>query len=198
MAGRADRIATIIAGVLRQAIADSGAERVILLADGSPEAELLTAMLQPRLGGGFATREAAGPRWPELLDAWANAAHEQPGALVAAASNKTAALLGAALPGPLLPLGDVWASQVQALCGAWSGPPELRQLSNRAGSIESLDAALATVVDRRRMPHEAGALLAPDVAGTLLALWERGRFARRHLGLVPKLGQRTIGVDLFD
>ncbi len=198
MAGRADRIATIIAGVLRQAVADSGANRVILLADGSPEAELLTAMLQPRLGGGFATRAAAGPSWSELLDAWAHAARDEPGALVAAASNKTAALLGAALPGPLLPLGDLWASQVQALCGAWSGPPELQQLSDRAGGIESLDAALATLVDRRRMPQEAGALLAPDVAGTLLALWERGRFARRHLGLVPKLGQRTIGVDLFD
>jgi len=198
MAGRADRIAAIIAGVLRQAIADSGAERVILLADGSPEAELLAATLGPRLGSRFATQDAGGPAWPELLEAWARVVREQPGALVAAATNKTAALLGAALPGPVLPLGDLWASQVQALCGSWSGPPELQQLADRAGGIEVLDAALATLVDRRRPPHEAGALLAADAAGTLLALWERGRFARRRLGLVPKLGQRTIGVDLFD
>ncbi|HEU5210255.1 MAG TPA: hypothetical protein VFU06_12750 [Longimicrobiales bacterium] len=195
---RSARIAGVIAGVLRQAIVDSGADQMVLLADGSPEAGLLASMLEPRLGASFRAREVSGAGWPELLDGWAGVVREQPRALVAAASNKTAALLGGALPGPLLPLGDLWASQVQALCGAWSGPRELQELAGRAGGIDALDAALAMLVDRRRLPEEATAVLPDDAAGTLLALWERGRFARRRLGLVPKLGARTIGVDLFD
>lgn len=192
------RVGGVIAGVLRQAIGDSGAERCVLLADGSPEAELLADLLEPRLGGSFRTAPAEGPSWPELLDAWARVARDEPGALVAVATNKTAALLGGALPGPVLPLADLWASQVQVLCSAWSATPAVHELAERAGGVDRLDAALAMLVDRRRMPQEASAVLSGDVGGTLLALWERGRFARRRLGLVPKLGTRTIGVDLFD
>ena len=177
------RIGGVIAGVLRQAIADSGAERCVLLADDSPEAGLLVDLLEPRLGGSFRTASAEGSGWPELLDAWARVDRDEPGALVAVATNKTSALLGGALPGPVVPLADLWASQVQALCG---------------DAVDRLDDALAMLVDRRRTPQEASALVSGDVGGTLLALWERARFARRRLGLVPKLGTRTIGVDLFD
>ncbi len=192
------RIGGVIAGVLRQAIADSGAERCVLLADDSPEAGLLVDLLEPRLGGSFRTISAEGSGWPDLLDAWARVDRDEPGALVAVATNKTSALLGGALPGPVVPLADLWASQVQALCGAWSATPAVHELAERAGGIDRLDDALAMLVDRRRTPQEASALVSGDVGGTLLALWERARFARRRLGLVPKLGTRTIGVDLFD
>lgn len=195
---RRSRVAGVIAGVLTQAIADSGADSCILLADGSPEAGLLAELLASRLDGSFRTAPADGAGWPQLLESWARVARDQPGALVAVATNKTAAVLGGALPGPVLPLADLWASQVHALCGAWSGPAAVHELAERAGGIDALDRALAMLVDRRRMPQEASALLPADVGGTLLALWEKGRFARRRLGLVPKLGTRTIGVDLFD
>ena len=198
MERRADRIAGVIAGVLRQALADSRAGRIVLLADGSPESGLLAAMLEPRLGSSFAVQEVGGAGPPALLEGWARVAGAQPDSLVAVATNKTAALLGGALPGPLLPFGDLWASQVQALCGGWSGPPEVHELAERAGGVDALDGALALLVDRRRLPHEATAALPADVGGTLLALWERARFARRRLGLVPKLGTRTNGGALFE
>src|SRR5690606_37887931 len=122
MERRADRIAGVIAGVLRQALADSRAGRIVLLADGAPESGLRAAMLEPRLGSGFAGQEVGGGGPQGLRGGWARGAGAQPDSVVAGATTKAAALLGGALPGPLLPFGDLWASQVRALCAGWSGP----------------------------------------------------------------------------
>jgi hypothetical protein len=63
--------------------------------------------------------------------------------------------------------------------------------------VDVLDAALERLVDGRESPSAALAALGPD-ADEILRLYERGRYYRLRPGLVPKLGARTIGVDLFD
>lgn len=198
MQDRAGNIGSIIAGVVAQALEDARADALVLIADGSPEGALAERLLRPHLGERLVQAQAASPAPTGVLEAWARAAASHPSALVAVPTSKTGALLGAALPGPLLPLGDLWASQVAALCGAWSAPRPICDLVAAAGGIDVLDGALAALVDQRRHPEEAVSSLPDDVAGTLLALWDAARFVRRRLGLVPKLGARTIGVDLFD
>lgn len=198
MKERTERIGRVIAGVLEQALEDARAPVLVLLADGSPEAALIEALVRPRLGARLVLIPSRTAAPGDLLAAWAYAAAAHPTALVALSASKTVALLGGALPGAVLPLGDLWASQVAALCGGWSAPPSIRSLAQSAGGIEALDDALQALVDRRLHPAAACARLPGELGGTLLALWEDTRFARRFTGLVPKLGARTIGVDLFD
>jgi hypothetical protein len=195
---RRERIGAVIAAVLDQACRDARATGIVLLHDGTPEAALVADLIRPRLAGRLAITAAASPALPDLIAAWAEAAASHPDALVAAAPNKTVALLGGAPATPLLPLADLWASQIAALCGTWSAPGNLRELAERAGGIDRLDDALSDFVDGRLPWDQTLARLGPDLAGTVLALWNDTRFARRRLGLVPKLGARTIGVDLFD
>lgn len=198
MEAREARLAAVIGGVMQQALDDARAPALVLIDDGSPEAVLVERLLAPVLADRFGVLSADGATPAELLRAWARVAATRPGALVAVAANKTAALLGGALPGPLLPLGDVWATQVAELAGGWSAPERVRALAHAAGGIEPLDRALQACVDRRQPAADAFAGLPEGQRGTLLALWEDTRFARRRLGLVPKLGTRTIGTDLFD
>lgn len=208
---RLARITRVIVGVLVQALEDARATELVLLDDGSPEAALIATMLGssgkhgaaagagPDVAAVRLVRERATSFEPgDLLAAWSRAAAARPAALVAQPVNKTAALLGGALPGVVLPLGDLWASQVAALAGQWSAPAPVRSLAEAAGGIDSLDQALQALVDRRIHPDAACAGLPAGVRGTLLALWDDTRFARRFTGLVPKLGTRTLGVDLFD
>jgi hypothetical protein len=120
------------------------------------------------------------------------------GLLAAHPVNKTTLLLGGAPPPePLLPLGDLYASRVAALAGGWSGPPALRRLAERAGGIAALDTALAGLLEERREAEDALAALPPEAAAEVRARLAAGRFHLRRLGLVPKLGARTPGVDLF-
>lgn len=198
MDAREGRLGAVIGGVMRQALDDARAPALVLIDDGSPESGLLERILAPALHDRFGVLSADGAMPADLLRAWARIATTRPGALVALAVNKTAALLGGALPGPVLPFGDVWASQVAELAGGWSAPERVRALAQSVGGIAPLDRALQALVDRRLPAVQACAGLPADQHGTLLALWEDTRFARRRTGLVPKLGPRTIGIDLFD
>src|SRR5690606_16030915 len=107
-------------------------------------------------------------------------------------------LLAAAVPPePLIPLGDLYASEVERLAGSWSAPPEVAALADLAGGIDRLDAALIEHLDRRRPAEAALASLPPAARAAVLDALETGRFARRRIGLVPKLTTRTLGVDYF-
>jgi hypothetical protein len=111
--------------------------------------------------------------------------------------NKTALLLGGALPPErILPLGDVWASQVQEMAGGWSAPDAVVALAARAGGIEVLDAALARWLERR----DTAALdeLPADVRDEVRARFAAGRADRVHPVVVPRLTARTLGADLFE
>jgi hypothetical protein len=206
----AQALAAVVGQVVRRAVADAGAAGVALLDDATPEAALAAAWLAAALGDEGVRSIAAPP--PEAGAAAADAGlvraerHRMMLRLAAAAAgmlaahpvNKTTLLLaGAPPPEPLLPLGDLYASRVAALAGGWSGPPALRRLAERAGGIAALDAALAGLLEERREAEEALAALPPAVAEEVLACLAAGRFHRRRLGLVPKLGGRTPGMDLF-
>lgn len=208
---REGRIAEVVAAVARQALADWGVSRVALADDGSPEAGLAARLLEGLGAGAPARLRADDPRVEPLLHALramqpeARAAREaagilarlEPDALAAAPENKTALLLGGALPPePFLPLGDLYACEVAELCGDWSGPEELRELAEAAGGIARLDAALRAWLDRR----DPSALdrLPAAVAEETRRRFARGRAARFAVRLVPKVGYRTLGVDLFE
>jgi hypothetical protein len=133
----------------------------------------------------------------QVLGVW-RFVHEHSG-LIAHPCSKTALLLGSRPPqADLFPLGDLYASQVARLAGGWSVPEDLRGLVARAGGIDVLDAALARLVDGREPAAAALDSLDGDIAGEVLRLYERGRYYRLRPRLVPKLGARTLGVDLFD
>jgi len=205
------RIAGIVGAVARQALRDRGAGRIALLDDGGPEADLAARMLADALGADAVVRVGASEAEVESVlhlspGAEPGALRREirrlkarlvAGALAANPANKTALLLDGALPPePLLPLGDLWASEVAQLGGGWSAPPEVARIAEDAGGIGALDDALRARVDRRdprgldRLPPAAA-----DAAGRALAA---GRAWRTHPAVVPKLGARTIGADLYE
>jgi hypothetical protein len=133
--------------------------------------------------------------------------------LTAHPANKTALLLGRSIPPePLLPLGDLYATDIEQLTGSWSGPPELHELADlirreeRAGivadilpasGIYQVDSTLRAMFERWVPAEEAVADLPAACRGPFLEAVQRGRFWRERAGLIPKLTTRTIGIDLF-
>lgn len=209
--GRLDRVGEVVRAVARQALRDHGARRVALLDDGGPEAGLAARLLAPLGEGALVRIPASSGEVEPLLHLlggehgvervaleWARLrARLEPDVLSAAPWNKTALLLGGALPpDPFLPLGDLWASEVEELAGGWSAPEEVRALAEGAGGVARLDAALRDCFDRR----DPAALesLPGEVRGWVERLLARGRASRLFPRLVPKLGPRTLGVDLFE
>lgn len=221
----AERVAGVIGGVMREAVRAAGVGLVVLLDDGSPEAQLAHDWCVAALGANFVAlargngiaqslvrRPGGDPPAGALaalepavlieearrLEARLIAQAAAQGALLANPANKTALLLGtAALPEPLLPLGDLYATDMLALAGAWSAPPPVRALAELAGGIEALDGALRAHFDERRPLDEALTRVRPEARAPLATALSGARFARRRLGLVPKLGPRTLGLDLF-
>ena len=208
---RLARIAGIVGAVARQALMDRGAQRVALLDDGGPEADLSARMLARALGDDGVIRVTASDAEVESVlhlspGAAAEAVRHEvrrmrarltPGALPAHPGNKTALLLNARLPPePLLPLGDLWASEVAELAGGWSAPPAVCRMAEQAGGIAALDDALRAYVDRRD-PHGLDAL-PREAAEAVRSALAAGRAARMYPVIVPKVGTRTLGVDLFE
>ncbi|HSU13426.1 hypothetical protein [Longimicrobium sp.] len=208
---REPRIAAIAGAVARQALADRGASRIALLDDGGPEAELAARMLVSTLGADAVLRitvadgemESVLHLAPEVSrEQWAEEMRRMRArlavdAIAAHPANKTALLLGGELPPePLLPLGDLWASEVAALAGRWSAPEPVRRIAEAAGGIEALDAALRGSIDTRD-PAALDAL-SSDAASAVRRALAAGRPSRLHPRIVPKIGARTLGVDLFD
>ena len=212
MDGRAEaRIAEVVGAVARQALADRGLRRVALLDDGSAQAALAARLLARTLGQEAVVRVRAEGIDPEpyLAEVPHRALWRVEGeirrvrawlledALPADPANKTALLLGGGLPPePLLPLGDLWASEVLALAGECSAPPEVAALAQAAGGIPALDEALRARVDGR---DPAGLdRLPPDVRDQVGRMLARGRASRRDPRIVPKLGVRTLCIDLME
>ena len=209
---RERRIAEIVGAVARQALADRGASRIALLDDGGPEAELAARLLAAALGTDRVVRVTAGAGEVESV------LHLSPGvgtkragdearrlrarltadAVPAHPGNKTALLLGGELPPePLLPLADLWACEVAQLGRGWSAPGAVRRIAELAGGIEALDAALRAWAEGR----DAGAierLLPTEGADAVRRALAAGRASRLHPRTVPKIGTRTLGVDLFE
>lgn len=208
---RERRIAQIVGAVVRQALADRGAERIALLDDGGPEAELAARLLATSLGADRVARITVSDAEMESVLHLAPAAGRERagdearrlrarltvGAVAAHPGNKTALLLGGELPPePLLPLADLWATQVAELAAGWSAPDPVRHLAELAGGIEALDAALRAWAERRD-PSAIDALPG-EAADAVRTAFAAGRASRLHPRIVPKIGTRTLGVDLFE
>jgi|GEM_PF-1443130 len=208
-AARSDRIGEIIRAVAGQMLRDHGKRRFALLDDGSPEAELVASLMSPL--GDVLIRVAAETRHLESLlhaaevrvidqDARAEAhrflVRLVPDAIPCSSLTKTDLLLTGLPPEPFCPLGDLYASEVALLGGAWSGSEAVRHLASSAGGIDRLDCVLRAHFDGRDV--RALDRLASGVRGEVKKMLAAGSASRLHARLIPKLNARTIGVDLFE
>jgi hypothetical protein len=192
---RSERVGRIVRRVCAHALTESGARGIVVLEDWTPEGELAYEWLVGELDETRVWRAAGAAG--NMPAEWRSAPADTP--LLAHPANRTALLLGGRLPlADLLPLGDLWASQILELCGRWSAPPAVEALAADAGGIAELDAALARLVDERHEPEAALEGLPSALARHMLKLYDRGRHARLHPRLVPKLSARTLGIDLND
>lgn len=159
------RVAFVVRGVVREALRSAGARGVTLVDDRPKQAALLR-------------------RWcPEAFAD--DVAGEN---LLLSAANKTELLLARRRPhADLLPLGDLYASELADFAGGYELSEEIAELATSLGGIVALDGALRAFFDERREPADPA----------LRAWLERSRFSRQQPGIVPKLGARTIGIDLF-
>ncbi|MGQ0813620.1 MAG: hypothetical protein ACT4O1_04065 [Gemmatimonadota bacterium] len=165
------RVERIIVAVLRQTFAAARTVHFTLIGDGA-DARFAAALC-----------ELAG-------------ASPGPGLTVAGAS-KTALLLGTAGSADVLPLGDLYHSQLVVLIGAVPLPPVVAELAHACGGAETLDHALQRFFDERRDWAAATNELAPAARHMLEHQLDAARFRRARVGIVPKLGARTLGIDLY-
>lgn len=209
-ARNANRVAETIGAVARQALADRGLSRIALLDDGGPEARLAASILRGQLGDdAVLSIDTADVDPAPLLRALTPGtrrvdeevrrmrARLEDDALAAHPANKTALLLGGEPPPePLLPLGDLWATDVLALGGGWSASPGIEALARDAGGIEVLDGVLRRLIDGRD-PSALDALPV-EVGQRVRTMLAAGSAARRYPHVVPKLGGRTLFADLYE
>lgn len=167
-----DRVERIIVGVLRQALIDASCDGFVVSGHGAARDYAVS----------LCSAAAAGTKGT--------------GRLRADSACKTELLLGYDAPAHVLPFGDVYFSE---LAGLVPNP----QLHGEAGRLASmfdgalrLDAALDRYFDRRAEWDAAVAELSVPEAAELRGALDAARFRRSLLGIVPKLGPRTLGIDL--
>jgi len=178
---RRDRIGRVVSAVIRQAVADANAEGVLLLDGHSPESPLAHEWCNAAVGADRVASAAARP-------------HQ----LTVSAASKTTLLLADVPPAALFPLGDLYGSELLQLTGSWNPPEAVRELAAAAGGPAALDDALRRWAEERRSPEEVWGGLPPDGADKVRVALLANRFARWRCGLVPKLTNRTVGIDLWE
>lgn len=209
------RIRTVVLGVIREALRESGARGLILATAPGPEARLLAGWCDE---GGVAleapdeelirtlTGALEAQASPELRARASGEARRAAARLMAgertlipvAAINRTALLLSPAPPPePFLPLGDVPATAVRTLAGECTLPDPFQDLAREA---EKLLAAEALLEELGRpgpgRPAEPIPGVSPELRRRLEAAIAAGSWGRRVPPLVPKLGSGTWGLDL--
>ena len=167
-----ERVAFIIRGVVKQAIRDAGLEQV-------------------KVEGSKARRELV-RRWCDV-DIADNASRA---ALLLDTATKTELLVGQVRPANLYPFGDLYASELAELAGVTDLSSDVLSVADRAGGIVELDRVLGRLLDERRDPDEAFHE-ASRVRVEVMQRLEQTRFFRMQIGVVPKIGARTLGIDLF-
>ena len=166
------RVAFIIRGVVQRALRDAGLEQVVV-AGGAAETELFR-------------------RWCDV----AIADHSSNATLLLNTATKTELLLGHVETAHVYPFGDLFASELAEFGGASKLSTEVADIAQRAGGMEALDQALRRLLDERRDPPEAFVHV-PHLRDEVLQRLERTRFHRMQIGVVPKIGARTLGIDLY-
>jgi hypothetical protein len=207
MTDEATRTGRIIAEVVAAEVRRTGCRGVVLASPPGPEAALLGRWLgetlplrRPDAGavsdvaGALAAGGAPG-RHVEAL-AWQVVAAAQGLAqdlLLLGATNKTVLLLeDAPLPARVLPLGDLWASDVARWIGDATVPTVVGDPSH--GNVAIVDASLRAYLVEGVAPEVAFGPLGGDAPRIRAAL---DAAERRRRGLVvPKLEAWTAGIDL--
>ena len=171
MTNRRARIERVLTGVLKQAFADAGTLHFDVAGTGS-EADFVRSLCE-QAGG------------------------SPGGGLRVDTASKTVLLLGAVPHADVLPLGDLYHTQIVALIGPAELGAPARELASLCGGAETLDGALQRLFDERRPWSHATRDLSGPAAQELKRHLDAARFQRTRVGLVPKLGSRTLGIDLY-
>lgn len=154
------------------------------------------AMVDARATGAEIVGRAGSQR--ELVERWCDVAPNHPGArnLLVSAANKTELLLGEPDRADVYPIGDFYASELEQFGVAGELSEPVARLANAAGGVAQLDDVLRRLIDERR-DVESACANAPHVRDEVIRLLEQNRFVRSRIGVVPKIGARTLGIDLF-
>ena len=204
-AARSDLVA-VIGGVIGQALADSEAAGLVVLDPGSPEGRLLIEIAGAAIGRDRVIEAVdssgteTGPvEREEMQRMTARIMAREKGFVVAHPSNKTALLLSGNLPPErLLPLGDLYASEVATLMGSATLPADVQALADSSGGVEPLDAFLAAWLEGRRSLEDALVRLPDASRDVIAARLSAKRPERRWPRCVAKLGTRTLWIDVFE
>ncbi len=210
---REDRARRLVLGVLKEILRSSRAPGFVL-AGGSPEARLLEGWIRgeglpvrspssdavARARRLFRTLEEEDPvssrsPTPSPRDLAARALAQQAGWILTGSATKTQLLLRTPAPGePLLPLGDLYASEVLEMVGECTLPHVLTGVYE--AQLQDVDRSLQRWLEEDLPPDRAfSGLPSPlreEVA--LEAASAGGRWI--HRPLIPKLRGRTLGIDL--
>lgn len=201
------QVGAVVGGVIRQALRDAGAAGLLVLEIDSPEGQLVAEWGAATLGSdrilgdtllwdGEAVSDPV--RLAELRRASARLVAARQGFLMAHPATKTVLLLSRSVPPePLLPLGDLYASSVRDFTGACTLPPDVSAIADAAGSVEALDSALARWLEERRSLDEATRHLPAEGRRAVVERLRLNRHHRRWPRRVPKLGARTLWIDIF-
>ena len=207
MTAEADRVAGIVREVVAAEVARTRSRGVILASPPGPEADLLARWLPSTLplrhpdpgavsdvAGALAAAGAPGTHVEAL--AWQAVARAQAlsqGLLPVGASNKTWLLLeDAPLSARVLPLGDVWATDVERWAGTAVLPAVLRDAT--PDQVSAVENALRNYLQEGVSPGEAFAPLG-SLADPVRAALDGAEHRRRGL-VIPKLDKWTAGIDL--
>jgi hypothetical protein len=195
----------IIAAVLGQAVADARASGIMILEPETPEGLRARRIAVSVLGdeGVFSAPEVTGgdadtAAEQERRRAGARVIARQRDLLLAHPANKTALLLcRSSPPESFLPLGDLYASHVLRTEGSCTLPDDVSAMAAAAGGLAVLDAVLSAWLEERRPLDEAALDLPVAARPLILSRLERNRADRRWPRRVPKLGPRTLWIDVF-
>jgi hypothetical protein len=114
---------------------------------------------------------------------------------LAGAETKTLLVLGHHPTGAaILPLGDLWASEVQELAGGCTVPAPFP--SQTPTELMAADAALRACLEEGARESAALAGLPVRIRDAIAGALEEGRASWHPPVLVPKLGRATLGIDL--
>jgi hypothetical protein len=166
------RVAFIVRGVVQQVMRDSGRNMLRLLGETCPESDLIERWCGIRF-----SRDAT--------------------ALTVSPATKTALLLaGVDQPVDLTPLGDLYLTEAASFHRAIRPAGSPAEFAKAAGGIEIVDDCLRRLLDERRDADAAFAAV-PHLREPMLLRMTQTRFRRARAGIIPKIGPRTVGIDLF-
>ena len=210
-----DRVSRVVVAVVAEAIREADAHGVVLASSPRPETTLLqrwftAAAITVRIPDAEVVRAVADSleaslngRDSEAVARSNEEAHRAAARVIAnrerlipvSAANKTELIWAERLPPePLLPLGDLYASQIHALAGSCTAPPPLGDIE--PDRIRAVDEAIARVVEDGVRPDVAFAELPPELRNAAFSAMHRSAWRGTLPPVIPKLSKRTLGVDL--